>query len=211
MKKLIILSIHLVLFSVILGSDQSNFKSAQPGEYWVILDDNIAVMKTPKTQSERTAFNQHLVTIIGKNTKVNVLESTREGWFSVWHKVNVISDDGVLATGWVLAEIVKSAEKSTRSESNAFMNNWGLLRFAHSTTDIQASRNASSKVVGQLKPNQEIKVDFSKDGWWAVFDIDESYRHETNAIGYVLSPLLFPEQNEGTSATETSKQLLQFR
>ncbi len=209
MSKAKVLPIIFLLFAVNYGFGQNDFRYAQPDEYWIILDDNIAVMRTPEAQTDRTAFNRNLVTVIGKDTKVKVLES--KGRLSVWHKVNVLSDDGVLATGWILTEVVKSAKKSSRTESKTVSSKWGVVRFAHSTVNIRATRSTSSKVVSQLKPNQKIKADFLKDNWYAVFDVNESYRTESNAIGYVYSSLLYPEPKSESKKTKTSKNLLSFK
>lgn len=209
MRKTKVLPFIFLVFAVNFGFGQNNFKYAQPGEYWIILDDNVAVMRTPEAATDRTAFNHNLVIVIGKNTKVKILDS--KGWLSVWHKVNVLSDDGVLATGWILTEVVKSAKKSSRTESKTVSSKWGLIRFAHSTVNIRASRSASSKVVSQLKPNQKIKVDFLKGNWSAVFDVNERVRTESNAIGYVYSSLLYPAPKIESKKTRISKNLLSFK
>lgn len=209
MIKAKVLPIIFLLCAVNYSFGQNDFRYAQPGEYWIILDDNIAVMRTPKSQTDRTSFNRNLVTVIGKDTKVKVIES--KGRLSVWHKVNVLSDDGVLATGWILTEVVKSAKKSSRTESKTVSSKWGVVRFAHSTVNIRASRSTSSKVVSQIKPNKKIKVDFLKNNWYAVFDVNESYRSESNAIGYVHSSLLYPAPKSKSKKTKASKTILSFK
>ena len=86
-------------------------------------------MQTPETQTDRASFNRMLVTVIGRNTKVKVLES--KGWLSVWHKVNVLSDDGIVAIGWILTEVVKSAKKQQRMDPNLFLLTNGVLSDIH--------------------------------------------------------------------------------
>ena len=112
MKKITMLSFVYLLVSVNFLFGQDKFLYANPGEYWIILSDDVAVMQTPEAQTDRASFNRMLVTVIGRNTKVKVLES--KGWLSVWHKVNVLSDDGIVAIGWILTEVVKSAKKNNK-------------------------------------------------------------------------------------------------
>lgn len=209
MKKPSIFTVVFILFSFNSLFGQDDFLYAQPGEYWTILSDNVAVMRTPESQSNRAEFNRYLVTVIGNNTKVKVLES--KGWLSVWHKVNVLSDDGVLATGWILTEVVKSAKKSSRTESKTVSSKWGIVRYSHFTVNIRTSRNKSSKVKSQLNPNQKIKADFLKNNWYAVFDVDEGYRSESNALGYVYSSLLYPEPKIDSREIITLKNLLSYK
>lgn len=209
MKNTSILTVVYFLFSFNFLFGQNNFLHAQPGEYWTILSDNVAVMRTPETQTSRDAFNRHLITVIGNNTKVKVLES--KGWLSVWHKVNVLSDDGVLATGWILTEVVKSAKKSSKTESKTVSSKWGIVRYSHYTVNIRTSRSKSSKIKSQLQPNQKIKADFLKNNWYAVFDVDEGYRSESNALGYVHSSLLYPEAKTNSQEIITLKNLLSYK
>jgi len=67
---------------------------------------------------------------------------------------------------------------------------WGELRYAQTTTNIRAERNAKSKIIGKLKPGEKVKVDFLIDNWFAVFDLKENKKDKSRAIGYVYAPLL---------------------
>ena len=210
MKKIRKLLIVCLLCSLNIVFGQDKFLHAQPGEYWTILSDDVAVMRTPEAQTDRASFNRMLVTVIGKNTKVNVLES--KGWLSVWHKVNVLSDDGVLATGWILTEVVKSARKTTKSKSKTVSSNkWGVVRYTHTTTNVRESRSKSSKITTQIKPNQRVKADFLKDGWYAIFEIDELVRQQSNALGFVHSSQLYPELKSEQPKTIASENLLSYK
>jgi|GEM_PF-2102257 uncharacterized protein YgiM (DUF1202 family) len=209
MKKITMLSFVYLLVSVNFLFGQDKFLYANPGEYWIILSDDVAVMQTPEAQTDRASFNRMLVTVIGRNTKVKVLES--KGWLSVWHKVNVLSDDGIVAIGWILTEVVKSAKKTTKNGSKSVSSNkWGVVRYTHGAANVRESRNTSSKLITQLKTNQKVKADFLKDGWYAIFEIDEYFKEESNAIGFVHSSLLYPEPKSDKSAT-TSNNLLSFK
>mgnify|MGYP001344982867 FL=1 len=210
MKKTRKLLIVCLLCSLNIVFGQDKFLHAQPGEYWTILSDDVAVMRTPKAQTDRASFNRMLVTVIGKYTKVKVLES--KGWLSIWHKVNILSDDGITATGWILTEVVESAKKSTKSEPKTVSSNkWGLVRYTHTMTNVRESRNKSSEIITQLKPNKRVKADFLKNGWFAIFKMEEFIRRESNAIGFVHSSLLYPEPKSEQSKTISSNNLLSYK
>lgn len=71
-----------------------------------------------------------------------------------------------------------------------YAQNWGEIRYAQTTTNIRARRTTESKVVGQLTPGQQVKVDFLVNNWYAVFNIEEIARDESRALGYVYATLL---------------------
>lgn len=79
--------------------------------------------------------------------------------------------------------------------SFASAEDWGLIRYAHSTVNVRNTRSSKgkSKVVAQLNRGQKIKADFLKNNWYAIFEFNETLRDESNAIGYVYAPLLKPE------------------
>jgi len=79
---------------------------------------------------------------------------------------------------------------------------WGELRYAQTTTNIRAERNAKSKIIGKLKPGEKVKVDFLIDNWFAVFEENETLRKESKAIGYVYFSLL--RRNPPYSLTQTN-------
>ena len=74
--------------------------------------------------------------------------------------------------------------------SSLYADKWGNIRYVHSSTTIRAGRSAKSKVVARLKAGEEIKVDFQKGDWIAVFSPRETERDLTKARGYVYVPLL---------------------
>jgi outer membrane protein assembly factor BamD (BamD/ComL family) len=67
---------------------------------------------------------------------------------------------------------------------------WGAIMYPKPKTNIRAKRSADSKLKGQLKEGQPVKVDFLQDGWYAVFPVTEKRRTEKKALGYVHAPLL---------------------
>lgn len=89
----------------------SEFLSAYNGQYWIIEDDNVSIVKNPKTSNNKAQFMRNLVTVAGINTKIEILES--KGVLSPWKLVNVYNDQGkVYAKGWVLAETIKKATRT---------------------------------------------------------------------------------------------------
>ncbi len=89
------------------SSLNSNFMIAMDGEYWIILDDNIAICKTPKISLNEAQFKRNLITIIGNNTKVEIIKSKGASWKFVYAYKD---QDIIYAKGWILAETVKKAK-----------------------------------------------------------------------------------------------------
>ncbi len=83
---------------------------------------------------------------------------------------------------------------SSASENSA-VRNGSEIRYADKEINIRFGRSTKSAIVKKLKPGDKIKVNFLKDNWYAVFNLDESAGKEKEAIGYVLASLLhvFPE------------------
>jgi len=67
---------------------------------------------------------------------------------------------------------------------------WGEIKYAQTTTNVRENRNTNSRVVRQLQPREEVKVDFLRNNWYAIFEVEESKREEGRAFGYVYAPLL---------------------
>jgi len=68
---------------------------------------------------------------------------------------------------------------------------WGTIMYAEDKTNIRAKRSVDSKLRGSLMPGQNVKADFLKDDWYAVFKVTETVRSEKKGIGYVHAPRLF--------------------
>jgi hypothetical protein len=72
-------------------------------------------------------------------------------------------------------------------------------------TNIRAQRSVISALQGQLKTDQPVKVDFLKDGWYAVFPVTQKQRDEKMALGYVYASLLLDKRRPdsvGSTASE---------
>jgi len=92
-----------------------------------------------------------------------------------------------------------------------FAYSWGTIRYVHSTTNIRAERTTKSRVIGQLKTGQKIKADFLKDNWYAVFEVEETIRDESKALGYVYAPLLKPNPPEPIKSSGKVAKILKYK
>lgn len=66
----------------------------------------------------------------------------------------------------------------------AFAADWGEVREATHNLNVRTQRTPKSEHVVTLAKGQRVKVDFLKDNWVAVFNLNESDRDEKSAIGY---------------------------
>jgi uncharacterized protein YgiM (DUF1202 family) len=84
---------------------------------------------------------------------------------------------------------------------------WGTIIYPKSNTNIRTKRSWSSKLKGQLKTGQPIKVDFLQDDWYAVFPLTQKQRNLKKALGYVYAPFLIdkPEPNPSGSGSMVSE------
>ncbi len=94
---------------------------------------------------------------------------------------------------------------------SAFAQNWGTIRYVHSTVNVRSNRSTNSRIIARLKTGQKIRADFLKDNWFAVFAIDEAIRAESRAIGYVYAPLLKPNPPSKTTATMSDLGILKYQ
>lgn len=72
----------------------------------------------------------------------------------------------------------------------SFAADWGTVMYPHEKVPLRAKRSVHSKVKGQLRAGQPVKVDFLKHNWYAVFKVKEKRRSEARALGYVQAHLL---------------------
>lgn len=61
---------------------------------------------------------------------------------------------------------------------------WGEVREAMSNLNVREKRDRNSEHMVTLAKGQRVKADFEKDGWIAVFNLNENVRDEKRAIGY---------------------------
>lgn len=69
---------------------------------------------------------------------------------------------------------------------------WGEIREAANTLNVREGRTPRSEHVVTLAKGQRVKVDFLRDGWYAVFAVNETERSEKRAMGYANAKYLLP-------------------
>lgn len=67
---------------------------------------------------------------------------------------------------------------------------WGTVLTVPGKVNMRRKRTTSSRYVRTLKPGERVRVDFPKNGWYAVFRENEPIRKESRALGYALQSLL---------------------
>ncbi|MCG2731563.1 LptA/OstA family protein [Pseudodesulfovibrio aespoeensis] len=69
---------------------------------------------------------------------------------------------------------------------------WGEIREAANTLNVREDRTPRSEHVVTLAKGQRVKVDFLRDGWYAIFPVNETERSEKRAMGYANAKYLVP-------------------
>jgi len=90
-----------------------------------------------------------------------------------------------------------------------FAEGWGEIREATLNLNVREKRTPKSEHIVTLAKGQRIKVDFLKDGWVAVFNLNESKREESRAIGYAniryLKVVSIEQQSKAESVVAAKK------
>lgn len=88
----------------------------------------------------------------------------------------------------------------------AWAGDWGEIREATLNLNVREKRTPKSEHMVTLAKGQRVKTDFEKDGWVAVFNLNESKRDESKAIGYAnVKYLKLIKKNEPVSAKPAAK------
>jgi len=87
----------------------SSFRMAFEGDYWIINDKNIAILRTPNSPSTEAQLKRNRAAGLIPGSKVEIIK--REGWLSPWMFVYAYKGEGVYAKGWILAETIKSSRR----------------------------------------------------------------------------------------------------
>ncbi len=82
---------------------------------------------------------------------------------------------------------------------------WGEVREATLNLNVRSQRTPKSKHVVTLAKGQRVKVDFEKDSWVAIFNLNESERDEKRAIGYANIKYLVVVKPEAMSQAPETK------
>ncbi|MBN2437896.1 MAG: hypothetical protein JXL20_04775 [Deltaproteobacteria bacterium] len=81
---------------------------------------------------------------------------------------------------------------------------WGRIMYPKRKTNIRAGRSTASRLKGQLKTGQPVKVDFLKNAWYAAFPVTQKQRNEKMALGYVYAPFLIDKRGPDSPGSTAS-------
>lgn len=84
-------------------------------------------------------------------------------------------------------ETADAAEEPVLSASSG---DWGKTVTLQSDVNLRTERTSGSAQVRTLKVGERVRVDFLKNGWYAVFEENEVLRSENRALGYALRGLI---------------------
>jgi lipopolysaccharide export system protein LptA len=83
---------------------------------------------------------------------------------------------------------------------------WGEARTANALVSVRLRPDARSPLVRALSPGTTVKVDFFKPGGWcALFDMSETARDETKALGYAECGQLVPADKAAAKPVPAAK------
>ena len=88
---------------------------------------------------------------------------------------------------------------------------WGEIREAAVNLNVRAERDRKSAHVMTLPKGERVKCDFLRNGWIAIFDLNEPERDEQKAVGYANIKYLklvvgaAPKAAEAPAATPAAK------
>ena len=90
-----------------------SFFMASRGEYWIIDDDDIAVLHKPERPINEWELLANMSAIIEPGSTVQIRGDNDAGFFSAdfWKEVYVIDENGIpYATGWIATDTVDKAK-----------------------------------------------------------------------------------------------------
>jgi hypothetical protein len=144
----------------------------------------------------RSRFSEHVRTLKqGERIKTDFL---KDGWVAVFDPAETVRSEKK-ALGFVNAKYLpapsvkaKARPEPAPAAEAAAQKAWGELRVVDRKVNLRRARTPSSGHVRTLQPGDRVKVDFLKDDWYAVFDLNEPVRSEKKALGYVFRKLIDP-------------------
>ncbi|MDQ7834514.1 MAG: LptA/OstA family protein [Humidesulfovibrio sp.] len=75
----------------------------------------------------------------------------------------------------------------------ALAEGWGEVRIVETPVNVRQQRDPNSPIVRTLKPGEKVRVDFVRpSGWGTIFELGETQRDETKALGFADVRLLKP-------------------
>ncbi len=152
------------------------------------------VMTPDRPLNIRTArsLNSKRVTTIMPGDQV-VVDFEKGEWVAVF-SLPVGKRNESLALGYVKVKYLVAV--------NVAIQTWGKLMTPKGMLNVRAKRSRSSEHVVTLQAGQVVKVDFQKDGWFAVFQQGETVRDEKRALGYARDKYLFAAPVQAAKSIE---------
>jgi len=89
---------------------------------------------------------------------------------------------------------------------SALAGEWGVVREADRNLNVRQSRSPKSGHVVTLKKGERVRTDFLKNGWLAVFRLNQTERKESKALGYANAKYLKPVKKQKKSASKTHQE-----
>jgi uncharacterized protein YgiM (DUF1202 family) len=83
---------------------------------------------------------------------------------------------------------------------------WGKVVTLQDDINLRKERTSSSSRVRTLKVGDRVRVDFLKNGWYAVFHENEVLRSENRALGYALRSLVDGESIESAMPAAAARE-----
>lgn len=145
-------------------------------------------------RADRDAGARRITTLKqGERVKVDFL---KDDWYAVFRIGETLRKEKN-AIGYAFGKYLKPVASA----------NWGRIMMADRNLNVRTGRNGSFKHVKTLMKGDKVKVDFLKDEWYAVFDVNEKHRDIDKAIGYSIAKYLVPAtggRTAGGTATNDS-------
>ena len=80
---------------------------------------------------------------------------------------------------------------------------------SETVVNVKAKRGSDSPVVGKIYPGNRVRGDFFKDGWYAVFGLQDTERSEKAAMGYVSASFVRPVDDVSNAIAPETVSLLE--
>lgn len=138
-------------------------------------------------RADRDAGARRITTLKqGERVKVDYL---KDDWYAVFRVGETVRSEKN-ALGYSFGKYLKPVANAR----------WGRIMQPDRNLNVRTGRGPGYRHVVTLMKGDKIKVDFLKDGWYAVFKVDEKRRDPDRAIGYSIAKYLVPAKADTHSA-----------
>jgi len=131
--------------------------------------------------------NSPLVRALRPGEKVKV-DFVQAGWGALFD-VNEPERDETRAIGYADVRLLTPLEQSAKAAKTAMAPSFAAdvtqIRYVESRTEIRKERSLKAEIVAVLAAGEHVQVGFPKDGFWAVFKMNDPGTDESSAIGYI--------------------------